>query len=450
MDDTGRRARKRPGRPWTVRTRVLALMLALMVTGLLVAGAVTFSVQFAELNERVEQDLAQEVGELGSLAASGPEGVASDGGGAPYTNLDELFYAYLQGSVPGRFESVLTLIDGEPRFVSGGDRPFALDRPEVVAAALATHQEGRSVMTDLQLDDRSLWLMVASVQLPGETREGVFVVGIDVGSQRARLYHEMATYAVVALGTTVATGLAGHLVAGRLLRPLTELREATSAITAEDLTRRVEVSHADTDVAQLAVTFNQMLDRIEAGIADQRQFLDDAAHELRTPLTIIRGNLELVAADDPGDVDQTRELVLDEVDRMQRLVDDLLLLAKAQRPDFVRPAPVEVSALAEELMDRVHLLGGPALGPGRDPHRPGACRPAAAAAGGRPAGRQRREVQPARGHGDRGPVLVVAGHRGAQAGTGGGRALPGGQRAGHRCGHRAGAGRANLRAVRAG
>jgi signal transduction histidine kinase/DNA-binding response OmpR family regulator len=158
-------------------------------------------------------------------------------------------------------------------------------------------------------------------------------------------------------GTMLLAGLTGHVMAGRLLRPLTQLREATSAITPEDLTRRVDVSNADNDVAQLGRTFNQMLDRLEAGIVDQRQFLDDAAHELRTPLTIIRGNLELVTADDPEDVAATRDMVLDETDRMQRLVDDLLLLAKAQRPDFVRPEPVDVAAFAEELLDRVHLLG---------------------------------------------------------------------------------------------
>lgn len=357
MDDTDQQEPGRTGRAWSVRTRVLALMLSLMVSGLLVAGAVTFSVQFAELHDRIERDLLQEVDELDSLARAGPEGPAADGSLRPYTDLDTVFRSYLQSSVPGQSESVVALIDGEPTLVSGGERPFELDRPEVVSAALAVHQEGRSVFTDTELDGRQLRLIVTSVQLPEEARQGIFVVGIDIGTLRGRIVDDMTTYALVALGTIVLTGLAGHLVAGRLLRPLIELREATSAINAEDLTRRVEVSDADTDVAQLSRTFNQMLDRLEAGFADQRRFLDDAAHELRTPLTIIRGNLELVAADDPRDVEQTRELVLDEMDRMQRLVNDLLLLASAQRPDFVRRGPVDVAVLGDEVMDRVNLLG---------------------------------------------------------------------------------------------
>jgi signal transduction histidine kinase len=89
----------------------------------------------------------------------------------------------------------------------------------------------------------------------------------------------------------------------------------------------------------------------------QRQFLDDAGHELRTPITIVRGHLELMDATDSSDVAETRTLALDELDRMQRLVDDLVVLAKAQRPDFVRPEPVEVDRLIDDVMDKARPLG---------------------------------------------------------------------------------------------
>ena len=80
-----------------------------------------------------------------------------------------------------------------------------------------------------------------------------------------------------------------------------------------------------------------MLDRLEQAFSSQRELLDDVSHELRTPLTVLRGHLELMDATDAGDVTATRELALDEIDRMGRLVDDLTTLAKAQRPDFVMP-----------------------------------------------------------------------------------------------------------------
>jgi signal transduction histidine kinase len=100
-----------------------------------------------------------------------------------------------------------------------------------------------------------------------------------------------------------------------------------------------------------------MLDRVEGGVAAQRRFLDDAGHELRTPITIVRGHLEVVDPADPGDVRETVALVDDELDRMTRIVSDLLLLARAEQPQFVRPQPVDVAALTAEVFDKVRRLG---------------------------------------------------------------------------------------------
>lgn len=353
MDEHAAPRSGRTLRPWSVRVRVVAAMMAVMTLGLVAAGAVTFSVSFADLNRRVESQLLQEVDELSSLAARGP----LDGSQGPYENLDDLFEAYLLTSVPGDHESMVSLVEGKPTLIPGGQLDFRLDNDTAINAALAAFQEGQTVITEVVLDGHDLRMLVASVQLPGETRQGIFVVAIDVGVQRRAIWNNVGTYSLVALATLLLTGLGGHLVAGRLLRPITDLRQATAAISSEDLTRRVEVSSGDNDIAQLALTFNQMLDRLEAGFADQRQFLDDAAHELRTPLTIILGNLELMDSGDVTDVEQTKDLVLEELARMKRLVDDLLLLAKSQRPDFLRPQDVDVTRLAGDLKDRVHLLG---------------------------------------------------------------------------------------------
>ncbi len=337
-------------RGWPVRTRVLVLMLALMAGGLAVAGAVTYSLQFAQLEERIDAELLQERDELDRLGKAGPLG-----DGAGYAELGELFFDFLQDSVAGRYESMMAIVDARAIWESGGERPFDITQPAIQQVALEAAVPGQSVFREVSIEQTDLRVMVTSVLLPDA--EGLLVVAIDIGIQRAALYDSMRTYTLVSLGTLALAALAVWFVSGQLLRPLTELREATSSIDTDDLTRRVSVKNADTDVAQLAVTFNQMLDRLQTGFTDQRQFLDDAAHELRTPLTILRGNLELIDASDPEDVAQTKELLLDEMDRMQRLVDDLLLLAKAQRPDFVRSAPVDVADLLDEVMDRVQLLG---------------------------------------------------------------------------------------------
>ena len=127
-------------------------------------------------------------------------------------------------------------------------------------------------------------------------------------------------------------------VSGRLLSPLRTLRETADEIGETDLSQRLPVTGND-DITALTRTFNGMLDRLEAAFVGQRQFLDDAGHELKTPLTVLRGHLELLDTGSPEEVAETRELLLDEIDRMSRLVGDLILLAKSDRPDFVQPAP---------------------------------------------------------------------------------------------------------------
>jgi signal transduction histidine kinase len=98
-----------------------------------------------------------------------------------------------------------------------------------------------------------------------------------------------------------------------------------------------------------------MLERLEEAFASQKAFISDAGHELRTPITIIRGHLD-VMGDDPQDRRETLELVGDELDRMGRLVNDLLLLAKATRPDFLQPETVDLEDLTRELFTKASAL----------------------------------------------------------------------------------------------
>jgi two-component system, OmpR family, sensor kinase len=144
------------------------------------------------------------------------------------------------------------------------------------------------------------------------------------------------------------------VIAGRVLAPLRELTDTARSITETDLTRRIEVVGHD-EVAEAGRTFNAMLDRLQAAFATQKSFVADAGHELRTPITIIRGHLELLG-DDAQERRETVTLVCDELDRMSRFVDDLLLLAQAEQADFVQPSDVDLDALTEELMAKASAL----------------------------------------------------------------------------------------------
>jgi signal transduction histidine kinase len=145
------------------------------------------------------------------------------------------------------------------------------------------------------------------------------------------------------------------LVAGRLLRPVRRLTETAESISDPDLGQRIPVE-GDDEIARLARRFNEMLDRLAAAFAAQRAFVDDAGHELRTPITIVRGHLD-VMGDSAEERNQTLTLVSEELDRMARIVEDLLVLAKAEQPDFIRPEPVEVADLTTDVLMRARALG---------------------------------------------------------------------------------------------
>ena len=166
--------------------------------------------------------------------------------------------------------------------------------------------------------------------------------------------------AFTALGAVgLALLLAGTVLAWRLadgvLRPVRAVTTTARSISSTSLERRIPEQGSD-EIAQLAATFNEMLDRLEGAFDAQRHFLDDAGHELRTPLTIVRGHLELLE-EDPTRRARTIELVLDEVKRMGRIVEDLILLAKSEEPDFLQLEPVDVARLTNDLHAKASALG---------------------------------------------------------------------------------------------
>ncbi|MFV0259165.1 MAG: ATP-binding protein [Acidimicrobiales bacterium] len=135
-----------------------------------------------------------------------------------------------------------------------------------------------------------------------------------------------------------------------------QLADATAEIDERDLSHRIEVIGRG-ELADLGNRFNGMLDRVQDAFTTQQAFLDDAGHELRTPITVLHGHLELIAPDAPL-VAETRLLLLDELDRMNRIVEDLVTIAKAERPDFITRSPVDVADLTLDIAEKSRALAG--------------------------------------------------------------------------------------------
>ncbi len=147
-------------------------------------------------------------------------------------------------------------------------------------------------------------------------------------------------------------GLGSWLLLGRALDPVRRITRTAAAISHEDLSRRIRYSGPKDEIGELALTMDAMLDRLQSAFATQEQFISDASHELRTPLTIIKGHLQVLdrqESPDPTFVKQEHALVLDELDRMNRLVADLLTLARATRVDFLRKESIGLDAFLQSL-----------------------------------------------------------------------------------------------------
>ena len=149
----------------------------------------------------------------------------------------------------------------------------------------------------------------------------------------------VALAVVIPLVTALLAAVVFVLV-GRTLRPVERIRREVAAIGPGELDRRVPQPPGSDEIARLATTMNTMLDRLDTANRRQQRFVADASHELRTPLARIRTELEVdLSHPETADERATSRSVLDEVEHLQRLVDDLLVLARSDSNATAPPAP---------------------------------------------------------------------------------------------------------------
>ncbi len=222
------------------------------------------------------------------------------------------------------------------------------------ARALRTADLGLSTV---RVNDEPLRIYFVSV-----FRGGRKVAEVGVGESAAsvgRAQSGVARTFLVAGSLTLLVAIAlGFAFATRLSKPLRRMATTAAEVTAGDLSQRIGSTGPRDEVRVLSDAFDSMLDRLEDAFARQRGFVADASHELRTPLTVIRGQLEVLARQrdvTQQDVRHVDEVVRTEVVRMERLVEDLLLLARADEGELVRPGTVDLAPFVEELFDSLTL-----------------------------------------------------------------------------------------------
>lgn len=334
-----------------VTTRIIVGVVVLTALGLVFSAVVAGIVHQRVVHARVDQALSQEVAELRTLAQEG-----RDAEGERFATLEHLLFEALRRNVPDHHEDFLVLIDGQIPFVASWEPRFT-DREVQALAASASRiaPDTAPQLADLDHEGRRIRYVAVPVRVAGDPSQGVFVAAVDLDAEYDEATGMHRAYAVSAGLALLVVGVVSTLLLWRQLRPLRRLAATAERITEEDLSERIPEQGAD-DLARLTRTVNGMLDRLDRAFRDQRALLDDVGHELRTPLTIVSGHLEMMDATDPDDVAETRVLCLDELDRMSRLVDELVLLARSARPDFVDLRPTDIDDVVTGVLDRVRPL----------------------------------------------------------------------------------------------
>lgn len=319
-DAAGRRRRRRTG----IRARI-TLAAASVVAVALVLGAIGFQLVLRasllqELEAAAEQDAA-------ALAAQ-----VEERGADSLSELDD--------------ERLVQVIDGSGAVVAASE-----DAPG--SAVAVRGDDGAAI----RVDDEAYVVAVEDADAGGD-------LTVIVGRSTESVEETLATVArLLAVSVPLLVGLVAlttWLVVGRALAPVERMRRQVDAVTAATLAERLDEPPTDDEIARLAHTLNGMLARLESAQATQRRFISDASHELKSPLATLRQYAEVARAHPERVTEQElREVVLEEGGRLERLVQGMLVLARADE-GALRPEPVDID-LDDLLLDEARRVRGTGL-----------------------------------------------------------------------------------------
>lgn len=326
------------------RTRLLAwyFLLAVSTTGM--AVWVTRQIYCDRLYEQAEAALIEEVARFQQIAE-------------PLTTrqptkqeVTALFDQVVTRHVPSEDEGVLTFVNGQFYRASGPLPNWLARNPDLMEtwATLKTPQRQR-----LEGANRNV-IYAAEPLVVGHQVKGIFVAIED-----KTIAYQSGTSAIwlvlkVSIAVLGVFFVVAWVSAGRLLRPLRLMNQTARQITESDMSQRIPIQGSD-EITEVVATFNAMLDRLQSAFDGQQEFLKDVSHELRTPITVIQGQLETLAYR-PEQQPETIALITNELQQMNRLVNDLLLLTKAECPDFLILKPEDLDWLTEELYLKARSL----------------------------------------------------------------------------------------------
>ncbi len=351
----------------SIRLRLTLLYSSILTLTLFVFGFLLYSIQAQNTLSSLKRDLLQSSDRIAANSFPNPAvrpPVMDPEAPAPPKTFDEFSNEPVFQDL--REREIVRILDAQGNLLASpfGRAEDALPLDEDGLAALQNKQDW---WTDAVVDEQHLLIY----NRPIIDRYGSVELILQVArslTERDRSLRTLAVTLLSAGGATVLIAFAvGWWLSGMSLRPIDRITQTAKAIGDErDFTRRVDYEGPPDEIGRLANTFNQMLgrlqqayDRVEHSLTRQRDFVADVSHELRTPLTTLRGNLGLLRREAPLSAEEESDIVADmveESDRLIRLVNDLLLLARAEAGRSFFKQPIQILPVIEETVRQVQLL----------------------------------------------------------------------------------------------
>lgn len=350
----------RQWRPFlSARSRILGWSVALLAVAAAATTIATHAFLVSEMNGRIHSELTHEISEFkallvrnGGTASAEPGEDHGKKAPRPGLTMTALLMARTRSAVLEHDTVLIGMTGGRIVTTSSNFSAARGPGPAVLAKWSAIT---RPVSGTVAMAAGPARFQAIPVSLPGQHGQGVFVAAVLTSQQQASVDSITRLQLIIgAVALLIGSALA-WLMAGRVLRPVRDTTELARRITESDLSERIPARGRD-EVSALALTINRMLDRLESALVTQRNFLADAGHELRTPITVIQGNLDTLPVTSAEDA-ETLSIVADEIARMSRMVDDLVLLASSERPDFLHPVPTDLGRLTRSLVKKCQALG---------------------------------------------------------------------------------------------
>lgn len=348
----------------SVRTRIVATITLVAGLGMLVVGAAVYFVEhgriLTQIDERLEANLdsARFIVEQGAQPASG-------GAGQAWPSATAALEAVVQRMSPDDNTGALGLAEGRATLAPG----VALDVDLLSAPGFVPHllqTVADDPLRGTYAEEGVTWrYVVIPITLAGSPAPDrvLFTMAYDVDAELAEINDATGVFIWVGAIVLAVIAFVAWIVAGRLLRPLRQMRETAERVSAKSLSERLPLEGRD-DVSELARTMNAMLDRLHDAMDSQKQLLSDVGHELKTPITIVRGYVEVMDPTDPADVRETQDLATDELDRMAQLVQDLASAAKLHGPAPIAPTPTDASDLVRQIIRKAEGIEGATVASG--------------------------------------------------------------------------------------